>query len=213
MTFNHPLIKKLEEYQLILGSKSQRRKEILINNFGITNFVVVESQFDENLHKNRTPLEYVQLTSKYKAINILDSINKDGPPTLILTCDTIIACNDKIFEKPITKLKQREYFNYFKQHRKIEVISALTLIKIDNRQVKYYQDYDITKLQFRDDDDDDDANLLINSYIESEEGLQVAGGFKYQGKGCLLFKSMVGDYLNVVGLPSKTFDFLTRAIL
>ena len=58
------------------------------------------------------------------------------------------------------------------------MISALTLIIIDkDNATTEFSDYTITKLRFKTDDDDDE---IINAYIESEEGLEVAGGFKYQ---------------------------------
>lgn len=214
MSFNHPLIAKLKNYKLILGSTSPRRQEILKTNLGIHDFGILGSNFAEDLSKDdKSPLEYVQLTSKHKAEAIVTSLDikeNGGLATLILTCDTIISCNNKVFEKPITKEVQRQFFNYFKQFPELQVISALTLIIIDkDNATTEFSDYTITKLRFKTDDDDDE---IINAYIESEEGLEVAGGFKYQELGGLLFESIDGDYLNVVGLPLKTFDLLNRSI-
>lgn len=214
MSFDHSLIAKLKNYKLILGSTSPRRQEILKTNLGIHDFEILGSNFAEDLSKDdKSPLEYVQLTSKHKAEAIVTSLDikeNGGLATLILTCDTIISCNNKVFEKPITKEVQRQFFNYFKQFPELQVISALTLIKIDkDNATTEFSDYTITKLRFKTDDDDDE---IINAYIESEEGLEVAGGFKYQELGGLLFESIDGDYLNVVGLPLKTFDLLNRSI-
>ena len=61
-----------------------------------------------------------------------------------------------MFEKPITKEVQRQFFNYFKQFPELQVISALTLIKIDkDNATTEFSDYTITKLRFKTDDDDD----------------------------------------------------------
>lgn len=215
MSLSHPLITKLKNYKLILGSTSPRRQEILKTNLGIQHFEILGSNFAENLSKDdKSPLEYVQLTSKHKAEAIVESLtndvatNNEEMETLILTCDTIISCNNKVFEKPITKETQRQFFNYFKQFPELQVISALTLIKINkDNSTSQFSDYAITKLRFKTDDDE-----IINAYIESDEGLEVAGGFKYQELGGLLFESIDGDYLNVVGLPLKTFDLINRSI-
>ncbi|RCK64916.1 hypothetical protein Cantr_00539 [Candida viswanathii] len=205
MLFNHPLIAKLNNFKCILGSQSPRRKEILENNLGIRNFTPRPSSFEEDLEKDdKTPLQYVQLTSQHKA----EAIIKEGvdTPAIVLTCDTIISCNGKVFEKPMTKEKQREDFKYFSQHPELDVISALTVIRVGDS-TEVFTDHATTKLKFKGDVD------ITDAYIESEEGLEVAGGFKYQGLGCLLFESMEGDSFNVVGLPVKVFDLLEKAVV
>lgn len=202
--FNHPLVAKLEKYSCILGSQSPRRREILENNLGIKNFTIKVSTFEENLSKDdKTALEYVQLTSRHKGEAIIKQ-SKFESPTIILTCDTIISCSGKVFEKPLTKEKQREDFEYFNQHPELEVISALTVFKIGET-TEIFTDHSISKLKFKGDRE------INKAYIESEEGLEVAGGFKYQGLGCLLFDSMEGDYFNVVGLPVRVFSLLEDA--
>ena len=45
------------------------------------------------------------------------------------------------------------------------------------------------------------SNEDIENYCKSEEGFEVAGGFKIQGFGSILFKGIKGDYYNCVGLP------------
>ncbi|KAI5959862.1 uncharacterized protein KGF55_005094 [Candida pseudojiufengensis] len=208
--FNTTLNKKLTEYQLILGSNSPRRREILKNNLGIKEFVVIGSDFAEDLEKSdKTPLEYVQLTSKHKAEALLEVYkekfsNKDA---IILTCDTIVTANGRIFEKPKSKHEQRNYFEFYKKHPDLEVISAITTIKIKKDNISEYFDHSITKLKFKPNNDE-----VMTAYIESEEGLEVAGGFKYQELGCLLFSEISGDYYNVVGLPTSTFELLNRTV-
>lgn len=209
MTFKTALYEKLKSFHLILGSTSPRRQQILKENLGITNFTTMASNFPEDLDKEKiSPLEYVQLTSSKKAEAIYKthghSFQQD---TLILTCDTIVTCNGKIFEKPMTKSAQAKFFQHFNTHRDIEVISAITVLKVENEKVSEYKDNAITKLSFKADNED-----VIQAYIESEEGLEVAGGFKYQQLGCLLFDFISGDYYNVVGLPINTYELLNKAV-
>ncbi|KAI5949373.1 hypothetical protein KGF54_005608 [Candida jiufengensis] len=208
--FDTDLNQKLKNYQFILGSTSPRRQEILQNNLGINEFISIGSNFAEDLEKHdKSPLEYVQLTSKHKAEALLEVYKEqyNHNNTIILTCDTVVTSNGKIFEKPITKSEQKKFFDYYVEHPVLEVISALTTIKIVNDNITEYFDHSTTKLRFKPNNHD-----IINAYIESEEGLEVAGGFKYQQLGCLLFNDMIGDYYNVVGLPILTYDLLMKTI-
>ncbi|RLV89992.1 Maf-like protein [Spathaspora sp. JA1] len=208
---NHPLYKELTNYEIILGSKSPRRQEILRNNLGITEFKILESNFAEDLKKDVDPLQYVKDTSHFKALAILDA-NTFTKAKLIIACDTIVSCNNHILEKPTTKDKQREFFQIYKQFKEVQVISAVTIYKIDKDGNKSdYADQCVSTLLFNDHDGIDD---LVEAYIDSEEGLDVAGGFRFQQFGSLLFNSLQGDYFNVVGLPvSTTFELLSKAVL
>ena len=42
---------------------------------------------------------------------------------------------------------------------------------------------------------------LIGRYVETGEWAGRAGGYAIQGKGAVLVRRIMGDYLNVVGLP------------
>ena len=161
--FNHPLIAKLEKYNCILGSQSPRRKEILENNLGIKNFTTKASSFEENLAKDdKTPLEYVQLTSQHKGEAIIKQSKFDSP-TIILTCDTIISCNGEVFEKPMTKERQREFFEYFSRYPELEVISALTVFKV-GKTTEVFTDHSISKLKFK------GTNILMMHILRAKKG-------------------------------------------
>jgi len=54
----------------------------------------------------------------------------------------------------------------------------------------------------------------IRSYCRSGEGLEVAGGFKIQGLGAVLFDAIDGDFYNCVGLPaSRVFGEICSLVL
>jgi septum formation protein len=96
-------------------------------------------------------------------------------------------------------------FEKYRNTGKIQVISALTVVKKLDGEIHTVCGTETTELVYN----DDISQEFIASYIESEEGLNVAGGFKFQEKGSVLFKHISGDYFNIVGLPvSKTFDLL-----
>ncbi|KAK6454178.1 Maf-like protein [Scheffersomyces xylosifermentans] len=212
-SIQHPLYEKLRNYRFILGSSSPRRHEIVQRNLGIENVIVKSSEFEENLDKtNRTIEQYVTETSLGKAKWIIEKYNSPGiEPSIILTSDTIISCNGEIFEKPGTQERQREMFAKYKAHPQIQVMTSVTVVELRaDSPPTIEQDLAITKLTFEEASFPD----LVEAYIASEEGLHVAGGFKYQELGCLLFAGIEGDYFNVVGLPvATTFKLLQRVIL
>lgn len=211
------MLNQLKDYKFILGSTSPRRYEILTKNLGIDNINVLGSNYPEDLSKKGISKEqYVQKTSSNKAKDILNSFSHKSPISkmIILTADTIVCCNDAIFEKPKTRTRQREMFDHYKTYGLVEVITAVTAIKVtldgNNQQILDEQhSLTSTTLTYNRQLSDE----VINSYIESGEGLSVAGGFKFQSRGSLLFSKIDGDYFNVVGLPvSSTYSLLQNLV-
>lgn len=204
MSFNHPVHEQLKQYRLVLASTSPRRLEILQNNLQITDVVIMPSNFEENLlKKTHTCQEYVSNTSLGKGESVVKQlIMQDGPSSIVVSSDTIITCNGDIFEKPHTKERQFEMFQKYRLHPNLQVITSVNVIKYDavTKDSSIKSANEITKLRFNDELSDE----FLQYYIDSEEGLQVAGGFKFQQSGCLLFKSIDGDYFNIVGLPATT---------
>jgi len=59
----------------------------------------------------------------------------------------------------------------------------------------------------------DNPRHLIESYVESGEGLDRAGGFAIQGLGGVLVRKIEGDYQNVVGFPAASFFTLLDLLI
>lgn len=213
MSFNHPLYDWLKQFQFVLASTSPRRLEILQKNLQIQDITIMPSNFEENLLKEEhTCQEYVSNTSLGKGQAVMKQlISQNGPSSVIVSSDTIITCNQEVFEKPQTKETQLEMFRKYCQHPDLEVITSVNVIKYDSatKDSIIKSAIEITKLRFNDELSDE----FLQYYVDSEEGLHVAGGFKYQNLGCLLFKSIEGDYFNIVGLPARTTFQLLSDIL
>lgn len=196
----------LSNYTVILGSSSARRQEILRQVLKVDRFTVVKPDFEENLSKKLPPTEYVEQTSHGKLESLLQ--HTFTSPTIIICCDTIIDCNGTILEKPQTKAKQLEMFEYYKRHPTIKVISSVQIAKVAQTTQTIHQEVTTTLLF-----DTSVSQEVLEAYLDSEEGLEVAGGFKFQEMGNVLFTGIDGDYFNVVGLPAKTtFEMLYRMV-
>lgn len=195
---NFQLLRKLDKYKFVLGSSSPRRKEILSSNIGISDFVVVKSQFEENLPKTGiTDVEYVLKTAGHKLGSILGQLTE--APHIVLVADTVVSCSGEIFEKPESPTRQMEMLLRYKE-APVAVITALHICLVEqNEIVKKVSGHEITTLKF----DSSLSDETLRDYVDSKEALDAAGGFKYQCTGSLLFTGINGDYFNVVGLPAK----------
>lgn len=201
------------QYKVILASSSPRRFEIMHDNMGFRDLEIIKPSFEEDLDKNlykNDPIQYVIDTSKGKAESIVSEFNlgKDEQPKLIVCADTVVIDWDNIiYEKPGTKERQLANLRRFcfESHEPMRVVTAVTIISSDVSGVEMTQFHEISKVYF----DSTIPEQTIIDYVNSEDGLQVAGGFKVQGFSGILIDRIDGDYFNIVGLPlNKTFKHL-----
>lgn len=172
--------------QLILGSQSPRRREIL--SFFDIPFKQVSPNFDEEavpFHDN--PQEYVQILAKGKA----DSLAHLFPDSIVLTADTIVYREGKIYGKPKDEQEAFQYLNELsgKWH---SVFTGLTL----SQKGQDYLALQETRVLFN-----TLTNDQIKTYIQMLTCSDKAGGYMIQGAGSLIVKRIEGCYYNVVGLP------------
>ncbi|ODV96005.1 hypothetical protein PACTADRAFT_33197 [Pachysolen tannophilus NRRL Y-2460] len=210
-SFNHPVYEALKDKRFILASTSPRRSQILTQ-LGFK-FEVVASNFPEDLDKSKySPSEYVLNTAIGKAIAVWNEMKAQNEKIdLILSADTVVVCNDKIFEKPKNIEENIKMLKYMRDCGCPQIVMSgvVLLIRIDNtyklekivESSKVYMDYENISDDF------------INSYVNTEEGLTVAGGYRIQGLGALFMKGIEGDFYNVVGLPFRsTFKLIEKSI-
>ena len=182
--------------KLILASQSPRRRQIL-KDHGIK-FKVIPGNIDEESYENLDPVEMVETLSLLKARKIAET----NPDSIILAADTTVVLEKKMLSKPKSKdiaIKM------------LEKLSGMTHIVItgfcilDTKSGKLIISHEKTRVTFKKLEDKD-----INYYVENYEVMDKAGSYAIQeGAGSFVGK-MEGDYLNVVGLPSKVFNYLAK---
>ncbi|MDN3504082.1 MAG: Maf family nucleotide pyrophosphatase [Rhabdochlamydiaceae bacterium] len=182
---------------MILGSKSLRRQEIL--SFFNLPFEVVGSSFDErSVPFQGFATDYVETIAVEKSAPLA----KQFPDQLILTADTAVHFENKIFNKP---LSFEQAFDMLKtlNGKHHEVVSGVCIRKGDS----VHSANETTKVQF---------NLLtdtqIRSYIKAVDVLDKAGAYAIQGLGSMLVKQIHGCYYNVMGLPLNTTSQLFNKV-
>ncbi|MGN1202566.1 MAG: Maf family protein, partial [Eubacterium sp.] len=117
----------------------------------------------------------------------------------IIGADTVVAVGGKILGKPKDRNDAFEMLKMLsgKYH---SVFTGVTVIKPECTDTFSVE----TRVKFFDLTDKE-----INSYIDTGEPFDKAGGYGIQGKGSLLVEKIDGDYFNVVGLPiSKLNKYL-----
>jgi septum formation protein len=172
-----------EHAPLILASRSPQRRAILAQ-LGIA-FEVLAVDVEE-----LTAGDAVEI-ARSNALRKARAGAAQRPQHTVLGVDTVVALDGEIFGKPasaeaaIATLKRLA-------GRTHEVVSGLALMKSANPQVTH----EVTKVEFRVLDD-----ALLRRYVETGEWSGRAGGYAIQGIGAGLVRRIMGDYLNVVGLP------------
>ena len=184
---------------LYLASQSPRRRELL-QQIGVS-FQVVDAVVTEVPHGNEIPSEYVQRLAQEKAKAGLANLKRlqweDRP---VLGADTIVVINNEILEKPrdsehaaamLSKLSGATH----------QVMTAVAMITDDRQQIKL----SVTDVVFRPLSDSE-----IDSYWQTREPYDKAGGYAIQGLGAVFVQQIRGSYTGVVGLPIEQTILLLR---
>jgi septum formation protein len=174
---------------LVLASRSPQRRAIL-EQLGIA-FEVVHADVDEL--GDGVPHEVARHNALAKAhAGALARPGRD-----VLGVDTIVVCDGDVIGKPPSPAAAEAVLKRL-SGRTHEVVSGLALLRSGNPQVVH----EVTKVTFRELDD-----RLVQRYVQTGEWSGRAGGYAIQGQGAGLVRRIVGDYLNVVGLPvAKLLD-------
>lgn len=192
---NSSLLESLKSTRVILASGSPRRSEILTR-LGIE-FTIKVSEFEENLSKDVPPKDYVLQTAREKISSVYSRNSESN--TLIIAADTIVVLDSKILEKPSSKTNALEMLIALngKSH---SVFTALVLYHKKDGILRKEEIVEETIVEFG-----NNSLELLDSYVNTLEPMDKAGGYGYQGLGAFLVKRIDGDYYNVVGFPAFAF--------
>lgn len=171
--------------KLILASSSPRRQDLL-KQVNIPYSVRV-AHVDESVVKTSNPVEKVRQLAKLKGRSV--SINNHNE--VIISADTVVACNGKIFEKPKCKDEAHQMISSLSGNVH-EVLTGVTIRSISEEAILLEK----TQVEFW-----TLSKKEIEAYIATDEPYDKAGGYGIQSLGAIFVKRINGDYNNVVGLP------------
>jgi septum formation protein len=170
---------------LLLASRSPQRRAIL-EQLGVP-FEVVLPQFEEAVGGS-DPAETVRENARGKA----RSIAERAAERPVLGVDTEVVVQGRVFGKP-GNASEAEAMLEALAGRTHEVVSGLCLLTPGWEELEH----EVTRVSFRELDARD-----LAAYIGTGEWEGRAGAYAVQGRGAALVERIVGDYLNVVGLPA-----------
>ncbi len=171
--------------QIILASKSPRRKELL-EQLDLS-FEVKSADVDETMDVNIDVYQNVMNVAYSKGLEVF----KMNPESLVISADTIVVLDGVIYGKPkdnmdafmmLTKLNNKTH----------SVITGVTIINKDQKSVFYVESF----VTFKNNTDEE-----ILDYVKTKEPLDKAGSYAIQGIGKCLVDNFSGDLNNIIGLP------------
>ncbi len=208
--------------ELILGSQSPRRRELL-ERMGLE-FTVLTAEIDETKFETDDPETSVLRICEAKAAAVAEKVQNEGSrikdqgsgdtgtelcrprhvessaEALVLASDTIVVLDGKIMGKPHDEAEAKAMLASL-SGREHAVYTAFCLLPIKMQDAEYRMQNAVchcekTYVKFR--------NLTpeeIAAYVATGEPMDKAGAYGIQGLGSMLVEAIRGDYFTVMGLP------------
>ncbi len=176
--------------ELILASRSSRRRQLLIEH-GYTFRVVAPDESAEcGVRRGESPRELVARLAWQKAADVAGRLDAG----LIIGCDTVAECLEQVLGKPRDVRHARQMLNLLRgrEHR---VFSGLCLW--DTAANRQRVEVAVTRLKMDRISDDQ-----LERYLDSGDWEGKAGAFGYQD-GHAWLQVLEGSESNVVGLPME----------
>jgi len=183
-------LQNLEQYEIILASKSPRRQQLLSDlglKFSVQSMDVPE-EFPEGLEMTEIPVFLAEL----KAEAFRPNLKKNQ---LVITADTIVWLDGKVLGKPV------DYADGFKMlsglsGKKHEVITGVCLLTSEKK-VSFYA---LTDVWFKELSDEE-----IHYYLGQYRPYDKAGAYGIQEWiGYVGIYHIEGSFFNVMGLPVQS---------
>lgn len=172
---------------IILASKSPRRKEIL-ENLGLK-FDIITADADESSDISEPEALVAALAAK-KGRAVIETLT-DKSDRLVIACDTLVYAEGEFLGKPKDKSDAERMIRML-SGKKHSVVSGIYLYLNGKEAGAAAQ----TGVVF-----DEMTEGEIERYISSPEPYDKAGGYAVQGLASVYISGIEGDYFNVVGLP------------
>ena len=181
--------------RIILASTSKQRQDIF-NMIGLK-YDVITSDVPEESNQTE-PDKYVEELSLNKAKSVEKQIKDKA---IIISADTIIYSNNKIYEKP--KSKEEAYSNLKElSNNKCTAYTGITLIDLYKEKVICSSSK--VNVYFNEIKDEE-----AEWYVNNEEKIFKCCGFVPLGKAALFINRIEGDYNTLLGIsPSIVYNKL-----
>ena len=177
-----------QKRSLVLASSSPYRK-LLLDRLGLP-FEVVSPGIDETPGGGEPGPQLVARLADEKAL----AVTRHFPTSVVIGCDQVAVHQGRVIGKPGTVARAREQLASFSGSQ-VDFLSALS---IRCRQSGFhFATTVVTEVFFRTLSDDE-----IRRYVERDNPVDCAGGFKSEATGTSLLRAMRSDDPTaIIGLP------------
>jgi len=180
-------IDNLNNYKIILASRSPRRQE-LMSELGLK-FEIVTRDYDESFPDGLSGNEIALYVAKAKASVFKNEVAENE---IVIAADTIVWCNNEVLGKPVDKTDAIRILKEISGNTH-EVITGVSLLS-SKKQITFSV---ATKVTFEVLSDEE-----IDYYIDNYNPYDKAGAYGIQEWiGITACSRIEGSYFNVVGLP------------
>ena len=192
--------------RFILASSSPRRKE-LIGHLKIPFQVITSNALEESPEKD--PEKFCLEIAKIKGETVYRGLKTQGAGDsyLVVSSDTIVACNGVIYGKPQNRddarIILRELAGH--SHSVFTAVSAKLLHRGEESGFDFVEESVVHFTQISD--------ALLERYLDTGDSLDKAGAYGIQGPSLTFISRVEGDYANVVGFPLSRFVREAEAFL
>lgn len=176
------------KYDIILGSQSPRRKELL-SGLGVDFLVCTLPDIDESYPDSLKGGDIPLFISGKKADAFRPKLQEK---TLLITADTIVWLSNRVYGKPTNEADAISMLKDLSGHTH-EVFTGVTLTTL-HKQKSFVVGTEVTFSSLSDDE--------IYSYVKNYQPFDKAGAYGIQEWiGYIAVESISGSYFNVMGLP------------
>ncbi|EYU40161.1 hypothetical protein ABFS82_08G076500 [Erythranthe guttata] len=201
---------KNKDFEIILGSSSKARREILAE-MGYE-FTIVTADIDEKSIRKEKPEDLVMTLAEAKADAIMMKLGSNNQleeisrPTLLITADTVVVYQGVIREKPTSEKEARQFIRDYSGGSASVVGSILVTNLVTGSRKGGWESAEVYFLDIPDE--------VIDSLIEEGITFNVAGGLMLEHPLILpLVDTLVGTVDCVMGLSKTLAEKLINEVL
>jgi septum formation protein len=183
--------------RIYLASQSPRRRELL-KQIGVYFEMLLlrpehgDTGVDETPHDHESPEDYVRRICLAKAEAGCEALKQRFLPMFpVLTADTTVALDGKIFGKPLDEKHAAEMIRAL-SGREHQVLSAVAVALEEHVEIAL----SVSTVRFAKLDEE-----RIQRYLLTHEYTDKAGGYGIQGHAGAFIEHLSGSYSGVMGLP------------
>lgn len=182
------MLKNLKKYDIVLASKSPRRKELL-EMLDIPFTVKVKDGIDESYPEELPAIEVAEYLSRLKGKAYAADLKENE---LVITADTIVILDDKIYGKP---KNEEDAVNMLMQLQgRTHTVASGVCIATKEKIKSFTTSTEVTFAPLERDE--------AKWYVEKYHPLDKAGAYGIQEWiGCAAVAGIDGSFYNVMGLP------------